>query len=93
MAESRESELKANKSEGLTSRETGASSVGEIDNPIIENETMVYADKEKGLHWLSSAKSNSQAIAAETLNTSAKVVKEFENPSLPKPQKVCRHRV
>lgn len=93
MDEGRESELKANKSEGLANGEAGASSVAEIDNPIIENETMVYADKKKGLPWLSSAKSNSQAIAAETLNTAAKIVKEFENPSLPKPQKVCRHRV
>ncbi|WP_301345894.1 LPD38 domain-containing protein [uncultured Muribaculum sp.] len=50
--------------------------------PIIENDTLVWADKEEGLQWLSSAKSNSQAIATETLDTAAKVIETFENPSV-----------
>lgn len=48
--------------------------------PIVDNNTLVWADKEKGLEWLSSAKSNSQAIAAQTLDDAAKIVKSFENP-------------
>lgn len=50
--------------------------------PIVDNNTLVWADKEKGLEWLSSAKSNSQAIAAQTLDDAAKVVKSFKNPTI-----------
>ena len=46
---------------------------------VIERYAAV-SDKEKGLQWLSSAKSNSQAIAAETLNDVANIVKNSENP-------------
>ena len=51
-----------------------------FDNPIVEEETLVWADKKKGLEWLRSAKSNSQAITTQTLDDAAKKVKEFENP-------------
>jgi len=57
----------------------------EIENivlPILENRSLKWADKEKRLQWLSSAESNPQAIAKETLDSAAKVVKDFENPTL-----------
>lgn len=50
--------------------------------PIVENGSLVWADKGKGLEWLSSAKSNSQAIAAQTLENAAKIIKSFENPTI-----------
>lgn len=50
--------------------------------PIVENGTLAWADKTKGLQWLSSAKSNSQAIASETLDNAAKIVENFENPAI-----------
>ena len=56
----------------------------EVENvvlPIVENGTLVWVDKKKGLEWLHSAKSNSQAITAQTLDDAAKVVKTFENPT------------
>lgn len=53
-----------------------------VVRPILENGSLVWADKEKGLHWLSSAKSKSQAIADETLVSAANIVKDFENPKL-----------
>lgn len=46
--------------------------------PIVENNTLVWADKEKGLEWLHSAKSNSQAITIQTLEDAAKVVKNLD---------------
>lgn len=55
----------------------------EIENvvlPILYNDSLVWADKEKGLEWLRSAKSNSQANTSQTLDDAAKKVKEFENP-------------
>ena len=55
----------------------------EIENivlPIVENNSLVWVDKGKGLEWLSSAKSNSQAIASQTLEDAAKIIKSFENP-------------
>lgn len=55
--------------------------VENIVTPIVENNSLVWADKEKGLNWLSSAKSNSQAIANEILSTAANIVKNFENPA------------
>ena len=54
-----------------------------VVNPIAENNSLVWADKEKGLNWLSSAKSKSQAIANEVLDTAANVVRNFENPKVP----------
>lgn len=57
----------------------------EVENvirPILENGSLVWTDKEKGLPWLSSAKSKSQAIADETLVSAANIVKDFENPKL-----------
>jgi len=53
-----------------------------IVNPILENVTLRYVHKEKGIKWLSSAKSNSQAIATETLSTVTKIVKNFKNPMI-----------
>ena len=53
-----------------------------VINPIVENESLVWVDKRKGLNWLSSAKSNSQAIANEVLESATKIVKDFENPSV-----------
>lgn len=57
----------------------------EIENvvlPILHNDSLVWADKKKGLEWLRSAKSNSQANTSQTLDDAAKKVKEFENPKL-----------
>ena len=53
-----------------------------IVKPIIENDSLLWVDKEKGQHWLSSAKSNSQAITKDDLNSAAKIIKEFENPNI-----------
>lgn len=53
-----------------------------IVKPIIENNSLLWVDKEKGQHWLSSAKTNSQAITNDDLDTAAKIVKDFENPSI-----------
>lgn len=51
--------------------------------PIVHNNTLRYADKKKGLAWLSSASSNyQQEIASQDLETAAKIVKEFENPTI-----------
>ena len=41
-----------------------------------------YINKEKGLRWLSSAKTNSQAIANEALSSAAKVVENFVDPKI-----------
>lgn len=49
--------------------------------PIIENNSLIWVDKEKGQRWLSSAKSNSQAIANDALSSATKIIKEFENPT------------
>lgn len=57
----------------------------EIENvvlPIVENDSLVWVNKEKGQRWLSSAKSNSQAIANDVLSSAAKVIENFENPSI-----------
>lgn len=53
-----------------------------VVSPIVENGSLVWVDKEKGLRWLSSAKSNSQAIANEVLNSVVKVIENFENPNI-----------
>ena len=53
-----------------------------IINPIKENNTLKWVDKEKGLNWLSSAKSNSQAVTNKALDTATNIVKDFENPAL-----------
>ena len=58
-----------------------------IIEPIAENNTLQWVDKEKGLRWLSSAKSNSQAIANEVLITAVKIVTNFENPKI-KPENI-----
>lgn len=50
--------------------------------PIAHNGTLAWVDKEKGLEWLHSAKSNSQAITSQDLEDASKVVKSFENPTI-----------
>lgn len=50
--------------------------------PIIHNGTLAWVDKEKGLEWLHSAKSKSQAITIQDLDDAAKIVKSFENPTV-----------
>lgn len=51
--------------------------------PIAHNNTLVYADKEKGLDWLSSASSNyRQEIDKQDLLSATNIVENFENPKL-----------
>ena len=67
----------------------------EIENvvlPIVENNSLAWVDKKKGLDWLSSAKSNSQAIASQTLEDAAKVIKSFENPTIVEEESEYRFR-
>ena len=55
----------------------------ELENiilPIVENNSLIWVNKAKGQHWLSSAKSNSQAITNEALYSATKIVENFENP-------------
>lgn len=81
-------ELGANKQMGHRSLEVNdiltihGREVENVIRPIVENKSLVWADKEKGLQWLSSAKSKSQAIANETLVDAANIVKNFENPAI-----------
>ncbi len=62
--------------------------VENIINPIAENGKLVWANKKKGLNWLSSAKSNSQAIANQTLLSATNIIKNFENPPLPSEENI-----
>ena len=56
-----------------------------IINPILNNNTLVWVDKEKGLDWLTSASQPvQQALDTSTLLLCAKIIKEFENPTHPK---------
>lgn len=50
--------------------------------PIIHNDTLAWVDKGKGLEWLHSAKSKSQAITSQDLISATKVVKSFDNPTI-----------
>lgn len=51
--------------------------------PIAHNNTLIYADKEKGLDWLSSASSNyQQEIDKQDLLYATNIVENFENPNL-----------
>ena len=51
--------------------------------PIVQNNTLVWADKEKGLAWLSSAsQSVQQEIDKQDLVSAANIVRNFENPSV-----------
>lgn len=55
--------------------------VADIVYPIVQNGTLKWADKEKGLAYLSSASRYvQQEIDRPDLNTAAKVVENFENP-------------
>ncbi|MGN0233919.1 MAG: hypothetical protein ACI4B5_05810 [Bacteroidaceae bacterium] len=52
--------------------------------PIIQNGTLWWVDKTKGLNWLSSASPNvQQEIDKKDLDSAAKIVKDFENPKFP----------
>ena len=67
----------------------------EVENvvlPIVENKSLAWVDKKKGLEWLSSAKSNSQAIAAQTLDDAAKIIKTFDNPTIEEDESFERQR-
>lgn len=55
--------------------------VADIVYPIVQNGTLKWADKEKGLAYLSSASRYvQQEIDKQVLDTAAKVVENFENP-------------
>ncbi len=55
--------------------------VADIVYPIIQNGTLKWVDKEKGLAYLSSASQPvQQEIDKQDLDTAAKVVENFENP-------------
>ena len=55
--------------------------VADIVYPIVQNGTLKWADKEKGLAYLSSASRYvQQEIDRSDLSTAAKVVENFENP-------------
>ena len=57
--------------------------IADIVYPIVENGTLEWVDKEKGLAYLSSAsRSVQQEIDKKGLSSAAKVVKDFENPKL-----------
>ena len=57
--------------------------VADIVYPIVENGTLKWVDKEKGLAYLSSASRYvQQEIDRQNLEIAAKVVKEFENPKV-----------
>ncbi len=52
-----------------------------IVEPIVNNKTLKWVDKEKGLSYLSSASQQvQQEIDKEVLNTAAKIVENFDNP-------------
>lgn len=54
-----------------------------IVEPIVYNNTLRYADKEKGLAWLSSASQPvQQEIDKQDLLSATNIVKEFENPTV-----------
>ena len=51
--------------------------------PIVNNNTLVYVDKEKGLDWLSSASYDyQQEIDSKDLYSATKVIQNFENPTV-----------
>ncbi|MCQ2059652.1 MAG: hypothetical protein MJY71_07490 [Bacteroidaceae bacterium] len=52
-----------------------------IIEPIVENNRLRYADKEKAYRWLSSVQTNEQAITNDMLDSATKVINDFENPS------------
>ena len=57
--------------------------VADIIFPVIQNETLKWADKEKGLAYLSSASQYvQQEIDKQDLNDVTKVVENFENPKV-----------
>jgi N12 class adenine-specific DNA methylase len=57
--------------------------VSDIVYPIVQNGTLEWADKEKGLAYLSSASRYvQQEIDKQDLDTAAKVVENFENPKV-----------
>ena len=60
--------------------------ITEIVNPIAQNGTLKWVDKEKGLAYLSSASRYvQQEIDKQNLDSAAKIVKDFKNPNILKP--------
>ena len=58
--------------------------VEDIVYPIVQNKTLKWCDKEKGLAYLSSASQYAQQeIDKQALDSAAKIVQNFENPKLP----------
>lgn len=58
--------------------------VADIVYPIVQNGTLKWVDKEKGLEYLSSASQYvQQEIDKQDLSSAAKIVKDFENPIIP----------
>jgi hypothetical protein len=53
-----------------------------IIEPIVENNSLRYVDKEKAYRWLSSVQTNEQAITNDMLDSATKVINDFENPSV-----------
>lgn len=52
--------------------------------PIVQNKSLEWVDKKKGLDWLSSVNpDDSQEIDSETLSDATKIVETFGNPKLP----------
>lgn len=57
--------------------------VADVVYPIVQNGTLKWADKEKGLAYLSSASRYvQQEIDKQNLDSATKIVKNFENPSV-----------
>ena len=57
--------------------------VADIVYPIVQNATLKWADKEKGLAYLSSASRYvQQEIDKQDLDTATKIVENFENPKV-----------
>ncbi len=55
----------------------------DIVYPIVQNNTLVWTDKEKGLAWLSSAsRSVQQEIDKQDLVSATNIVANFENPNI-----------
>ena len=53
--------------------------------PIIQNNSLIWVDKKKGLDWLTSASPNvQQEKDTSTLFLATKIINEFENPKYPK---------
>lgn len=53
--------------------------------PILQNNTLIWVDKKKGLDWLSSASPNvQQELTTSILSDVANIINKFDNPKIPK---------